>query len=84
MIKNTIYPLTIPIQVPALGFLALSKTLKSSLQKCKSEQPDKHYWLQLAIICGELMREYLSQVVSVIIIAFLVWRVETLQELEIE
>ena len=43
MIKNTIYPLTIPIQVPALGFLALSKTLKSNLQKCKSEQPDKHY-----------------------------------------
>jgi len=31
---------------------------------------------------GELMREYLSQVVSIVIIAFLVWRVETLQELE--
>ena len=30
---------------------------------------------------GELMREYLSQVVSIVIIAFLVWRVETLQEL---
>ena len=31
---------------------------------------------------GELMREYLSQVISIVIIAFLVWRVETLQELE--
>ena len=31
---------------------------------------------------GELMREYLSQVVSIVIIAFLVWRVETLQELK--
>jgi hypothetical protein len=30
---------------------------------------------------GELMREYLSQVISIGIIAFLVWRVETLQEL---
>ena len=33
---------------------------------------------------GELMREYLSQVVSIVIIAFLVWRVETLQELPSE
>jgi hypothetical protein len=33
---------------------------------------------------GELMREYLSQVVSIVIIAFLLWRVETLQELETE
>ena len=33
---------------------------------------------------GELMREYLSQVISIVIIAFLVWRVETLQELESE
>ena len=33
---------------------------------------------------GELMREYLSQVVSIVIIAFLLWRVETLQELESE
>ena len=31
---------------------------------------------------GELMREYLSQVITVIIIVFLLWRVETLQELE--
>ena len=31
---------------------------------------------------GELVREYLSQVITFIIIAFLVWRVETLQELE--
>ena len=31
---------------------------------------------------GELMREYLSQVISIVFIAFLVWRVETLQELE--
>ena len=31
---------------------------------------------------GELMREYLSQVISIVIIAFLLWRVETLQELE--
>ena len=30
---------------------------------------------------GELMREYLSQVITLAIIAFLVWRVETLQEL---
>jgi hypothetical protein len=30
---------------------------------------------------GELMREYLSQVISIVIIAFLLWRVETLQEL---
>ena len=31
---------------------------------------------------GELMREYLSQVITIVIIAFLLWRVETLQELE--
>lgn len=31
---------------------------------------------------GEMMREYLSQVISIVIIGFLVWRVETLQELE--
>ena len=31
---------------------------------------------------GELMREYLSQVISIVIIVFLLWRVETLQELE--
>ena len=31
---------------------------------------------------GELMREYLSQIISIVIIVFLVWRVETLQELE--
>ena len=30
---------------------------------------------------GALFREYLSQVLTVAIIAFLVWRVETLQEL---
>ena len=30
---------------------------------------------------GELMREYLSQVITLFIIAFLVWRVETLQDL---
>ena len=30
---------------------------------------------------GEMAREYLSQVISIVIIAFLVWRVETLQEL---
>ena len=30
---------------------------------------------------GELVREYLSQVISIVIIAFLLWRVETLQEL---
>ena len=33
---------------------------------------------------GELTREYLSQVISIVIIAFLLWRVETLQELEEE
>ena len=33
---------------------------------------------------GEMMREYLSQVISIVIIAFFVWRVETLQELESE
>ena len=31
---------------------------------------------------GELMREYLSQVLTIVIIVFLLWRVETLQELE--
>ena len=31
---------------------------------------------------GELMREYLSQVITIVIIVFLLWRVETLQELE--
>ena len=31
---------------------------------------------------GELLREYLSQVITLVIIAFLVWRVETLQELK--
>ena len=31
---------------------------------------------------GDLMREYLSQIVTIFIIAFLLWRVETLQELE--
>ena len=31
---------------------------------------------------GEMAREYLSQVISIVIIAFLVWRVETLQKLE--
>ena len=33
---------------------------------------------------GELMREYLSQIITIVIIAFLLWRVETLQELESE
>ena len=33
---------------------------------------------------GELMREYLSQVITLIIVAFLVWRVETLQRLPSE
>ena len=33
---------------------------------------------------GELTREYLSQVISIVIIAFFVWRVETLQELPSE
>ena len=33
---------------------------------------------------GEMAREYLSQVISIVIIAFLVWRVETLQELPSE
>ena len=31
---------------------------------------------------GEMAREYLSQVISIVIIGFLLWRVETLQELE--
>ena len=31
---------------------------------------------------GELLREYLSQAVTLVIVAFLVWRVETLEELE--
>ena len=31
---------------------------------------------------GEMAREYLSQVLTLVIIAFLLWRVETLQELE--
>jgi hypothetical protein len=31
---------------------------------------------------GALGREYLSQVLTVAIVAFLVWRAETLQELE--
>lgn len=30
---------------------------------------------------GEISREYLSQVLTVILVAFLVWRAETLQEL---
>ena len=33
---------------------------------------------------GELMREYLSQIITLVIIAFLLWRVETLQELDNE
>jgi len=33
---------------------------------------------------GEMAREYLSQVISIVIIAFLVWRVETLEELPSE
>ncbi len=33
---------------------------------------------------GEMAKEYLSQVITLVIIAFLVWRVETLQELETE
>ena len=33
---------------------------------------------------GELVREYLSQVISIVIIAFLLWRVETLEELPSE
>ena len=33
---------------------------------------------------GELVREYLSQVITLVIIAFLLWRVETLQELDNE
>ena len=31
---------------------------------------------------GEMAREYLSQVISIVIVLFLVWRVETLQELK--
>ena len=33
---------------------------------------------------GELLREYPSQIISIVIIVFLVWRVETLQELDSE
>ena len=33
---------------------------------------------------GEMVREYLSQVNTLFIIAFLIWRVETLQELEVK
>ena len=33
---------------------------------------------------GELVREYLSQVITLVIIAFLLWRVETLQKLDNE
>ena len=33
---------------------------------------------------GELVREYLSQIITLVIIAFLLWRVETLQELNNE
>jgi undecaprenyl pyrophosphate phosphatase UppP len=33
---------------------------------------------------GEMAREYLSQVISIVIIAFLLWRVETLEELPSE
>ena len=33
---------------------------------------------------GELVREYLSQFITLVIIAFLLWRVETLQELDNE
>ena len=33
---------------------------------------------------GELVREYLSQIITIVIIAFLLWRVETLQQLENE
>ena len=33
---------------------------------------------------GEMAREYLSQVITLVIIAFLVWRVETLQEMKSE
>ena len=42
--------------------------------------------LAVYVICtsnaGGLMREYLSQIITIFIIAFLLWRVETLQELE--
>ena len=31
---------------------------------------------------GEMMREYMSQIISIVIIGFLLWRAETLQELE--
>ena len=40
------------------------------------------FYVIYASNAGELMRKYLSQVISIVIIAFLVWRVETLQELE--
>ena len=33
---------------------------------------------------GELVREYLSQIITLVVIAFLLWRVETLQELDNE
>jgi hypothetical protein len=33
---------------------------------------------------GELVREYLSQIITLVIIAFLLWRVETLQKLDNE
>ena len=33
---------------------------------------------------GELVREYLSQIITLVIIVFLLWRVETLQELDNE
>ena len=33
---------------------------------------------------GELVREYLSQIITLVIMAFLLWRVETLQELDNE
>ena len=33
---------------------------------------------------GEMMKEYLSQIITIVIIAFLVWRAETLQELDTE
>ena len=33
---------------------------------------------------GDLMREYLSQVLTIVIVGFLLWRVETLEELRDE
>ena len=58
-------------------------------QQHEADEPSLTFALVLFVIyelytsnMGEISREYLSQVLTVAIVAFLVWRAETLQELE--